>query len=170
MDSNTWLRGVNVDATLIEIRDDEHRVWEERALAGASIGTDPVAGLQAVIELDFAVSAMLRGDHNGKGALARILGAPGQDYQRALWYNLAGRHPLTLASAVAALRQLMTARAEMWLSAQRLGLEPTKEPEPYFTDRQEGPRGTFSAAFSLGSHWRDIAQGALTRKTEEGRL
>jgi hypothetical protein len=168
MDTNGWLAGVNIDATLIETRDDEHLPWEVRALAGASVGVEPVAGLQAVIELEIALTAVLRGDHLGKGALARILSAPGQDYQRALWFNLAGRHPLTVASGLTQLLKLMTVRTEMWLSAQRLGLEPTKEPEPYFTQRQEGPRGIYSPAFALGNHWRDIAQTTRSNNQEAG--
>lgn len=169
MDSNKWLKGVNVDATLIEVRDDEHAIWEERALAGASVGVDPVAGLQAVIDLDDALCGVLRGEHDGKVALARLLSNTGKDYQRALWYNLAGRDPLTVASALGALRKLMTARAEMWLSAQRLGLAPTKAEDPYVTDRQEGPRGVFNAAFALGTHWRPFAQGANSSTSEAGK-
>ena len=168
MDKDTWLYGINVDATLIETRDDEDLPWEIRALAGASVGVDSVAGLQAVIELEAALNAVLRGEYAGKSALARILSATSCDYQRALWYNLAGRHPLTVASALGELRKLMNARAEMWLMADRLGLEPTREPNPYFSDRPEGPRGIFSPAFSLGSHWRGIAEGAISTKTEAG--
>jgi hypothetical protein len=41
MNKDTWLYGINVDATLIERRDDEDLPWEERALAGASVGIDP---------------------------------------------------------------------------------------------------------------------------------
>lgn len=168
MDTNTWLAGVNIDVGLTEVRDNEDLHWETRALAGASVGVDPVAGLQAVIELEIALTAVLRGDPLGKSALARILSAPGQDYQRALWFNLAGRHPLTVASALTELLKLMTVRTEMWLSAQRLGLEPTKEDEPYFTDRQEGPRGIYSPAFALGNHWRDIAQITKSKSQEAG--
>ena len=61
----------------------------------------------------------------------------------------------------------MNARAEMWLSAERQGLEPTKEPDPYFTDRQEGPRGIFSPAFTLGSQWRGVAEGAFSKATQD---
>jgi hypothetical protein len=125
-----------------------------------------VAGLQAVIELETALTAVLRGDHAGKSALARILSATGHDYQRALWYNLAGRHPLTVASALSELRKVMEARAEMWLSAAAQALS-RRWSQPYFTDRQEGPRGIFSPAFSLGSQWRGIAEGAISKATED---
>jgi hypothetical protein len=163
MNKDTWLYGINVDATLIERRDDEALPWETRALAGASVGIEPVAGLQAVIELETALTAVLRGDHAGKSALARILSATGCDYQRALWYNLAGRHPLTVASALGELRKAMNARAEMWLSAERQGLEPTTEPNPYFTDRQEGPRG------SSARRSRSAASGAASPRGRSAR-
>src|SRR3546814_8904146 len=46
-----WLEGIDVDAALYDVRDDDAQAWEVRALAGASIGIDPIAGLRAVIEL-----------------------------------------------------------------------------------------------------------------------
>src|SRR3546814_13220438 len=39
-----WLEGIDVDAALYDIRDDDTQAWEVRALAGASIGIDPIAG------------------------------------------------------------------------------------------------------------------------------
>ena len=88
-----WLEGIDVDAALYDIRDDDTQAWEVRALAGASIGIDPIAGLRAVIELSTAMERIVRGENDGKAQLASILGRAGDDYQRCLWYTVAGRDP-----------------------------------------------------------------------------
>src|SRR3546814_16255744 len=88
-----WLEGIDVDAALYDIRDDDTQAWEVRALAGASIGIDPIAGLRAVIELSTAMERIVRGENDGKAQLASILGRAGDDYQCCLWYTCAGRDP-----------------------------------------------------------------------------
>src|SRR3546814_16746573 len=57
-----WLEGIDVDAALYDIRDDDTQAWEVRALAGASIGIDPISGLSAVIELSPALARSLRAE------------------------------------------------------------------------------------------------------------
>src|SRR3546814_4691152 len=76
-----WLEGIDVDAALYDIRDDDTQAWEVRALAGASIGIDPIAGLRAVIELRTAMERIVRGENDGKAQLASILGRAGDDYR-----------------------------------------------------------------------------------------
>ena len=71
---NLWLEGIDVDAALYDVRDDDTQAWEVRALAGASIGIDPIAGLRAVIELSTAMERIVRGEIEGKTQLATILG------------------------------------------------------------------------------------------------
>src|SRR3546814_16495455 len=82
-----WLEGIDVDAALYDIRDDDTQAWEVRALAGASIGIDPIAGLRAVIELSTAMERIVRGENDGKAQLASIIDRAGDDYQRCLWYT-----------------------------------------------------------------------------------
>src|SRR3546814_5982596 len=65
-----WLEGIDVDAALYDVRDDDAQAWEVRALAGASIGIDPIAGLRAVIELSSALERIVRGESEGKTQLA----------------------------------------------------------------------------------------------------
>ena len=136
-----WLEGIDVDAALYDIRDDDTQAWEVRALAGASIGIDPIAGLRAVIELSTAME------------LASILGRAGDDYQRCLWYTVAGRDPLAVATSFGELEKLMAARAMLWVEADDRGLTPAKADNPYWTTRPEGPPATFSDRFELGEHW-----------------
>ena len=158
MSADNWLRGVNVDEELVATRDNIHEVWEVRALAGASVGIDPIAGLAELSALGTAVDAVVRQEASGRAALAEILGR-GSDYQRCLWFSLAGRDPFSVASALTQLRDLMEARAEMWLSAQRAGHAPVTYANPYHAAAPEGPRGIYDPDFCLGIHWEGIADG-----------
>jgi hypothetical protein len=148
-----WVDGANVDDELVATRDDETLTWDIRVLAAASIGMDPAQGHAAVCELSDAIDGVVRNEQSGRAALAAILGRDVCDYQRCLWYTLAGRHPLAVATYIKELRQLMAGRAEMWLTAERKRKNPVKEPNPYQTDRAEGPLGHFDSDFRLGSHW-----------------
>jgi hypothetical protein len=47
--THDWLHDLNIDLGLIEVRDDPDTCWERRALAGASVGTDPGSPLQRPI-------------------------------------------------------------------------------------------------------------------------
>src|SRR3546814_3316108 len=113
-----WLEGIDVDAALYDMRDDDTQAWEVRALAGASIGIEPIAGLRAGIELSTAMERIVRGENDGKAQLASILGRAGDDYQRCLWYTVAGRDPLAVATSFGELEQLLAARAMLWVEAE----------------------------------------------------
>lgn len=158
---DVWLEGIDVDAALLDIRDDDSQSWDLRALAGASVGIDPIGGFRSVLELHDAVELIVRGEVEGKKRLARILGRTGDDYQRCLWFTVAGRDPLSVATGFNELEKLMAARATMWLEASRRGLDPTKLDNPYWTTRPEGPRGLFGDDFALGEHWRPYLPAEL---------
>ena len=159
-----WLEGIDVDAALYDVRDDDAQAWEVRALAGASIGIDPIAGLRAVIELSSALERIVRGESEGKTQLAAILDRAGDDYQRCLWYTVAGRDPLAVATSFGELEKLMAARALLWVEVGDRGLAPTKSDNPYWTTAPEGPRATFSDRFELGDHWRPYLPSELLQE------
>src|SRR3546814_20562219 len=70
-----WLEGIDVDAALYDVRDDDAQAWEVRALAGASIGIDPIAGLRAVIELSRALERIVRG-RSAERRVGKEVGSP----------------------------------------------------------------------------------------------
>src|SRR3546814_11636430 len=96
--TDQWLEGIDIDGALYDVRDDDSQTWEARALAGASIGIDAIAGFRAVLELCEAMNRIVRGEDDGKRRLAAILGRDGDDYQRSLWYLVAGRDPISVAT------------------------------------------------------------------------
>ena len=162
--TDQWLEGIDIDGALYDVRDDDSQTWEARALAGASIGIDAIAGFRAVLELCEAMNRIVRGEDDGKRRLAEILGRGGDDYQRCLWYSVAGRDPLAVATCFSELEKLMAARASLWVDASRRGLAPSKTDNPYWTSSPEGPRAKFDAQFELGEHWTPFLPAELLQE------
>ncbi|MDT1000429.1 hypothetical protein RNI08_32370, partial [Pseudomonas aeruginosa] len=77
------------------------------------------------------IDRIVAGDPDGKRELAEILGDARNDYQRCLWYTLAGRHPFAIATDVRWLTGLLRARDAQWMAAHKAGRTVTKEPSPY---------------------------------------
>jgi hypothetical protein len=148
-----WKRDIEIDLGLAEVRDcpDEH--WTMRALAGASVGVDPEDALSAATELSGAVNGLMAGHHGAKAALATVLGACGNDYQRCLWYVLAGRDPLGTSVDLGRLVELLGGRAALSRDAAVNGTGVRMEADPYVTDKVDGPLGVFAGDFTLGSQW-----------------
>ncbi|GAO52922.1 hypothetical protein [Novosphingobium sp. MD-1] len=157
--THDWLHNLNIDLGLIEVRDDPDTCWERRALAGASVGVDPQAALVEAYALCCTIDRLLAGDPDGKRELAEILGDDRNDYQRCLWYTLAGRHTFAIATDLRWLVALLRARDDQWEAARKAGRPVTKEPEPYVSDRADGPLGLFDQTFDLGPQWQGIAEG-----------
>jgi hypothetical protein len=99
------------------------------------------------------VSGLMAGKVEAKSALAAILGGQGNDYQRCLWYNLAGRDPLGTAVDLGRLVELLAGRAALARRGAVLGSGVVAEREPYVTDAADGPLGVFSDDFTLGAQW-----------------
>src|SRR3546814_13127129 len=144
----------DIDGALYDVRDDDSQTWKARALAGASIGIDAIAGFRAVLELCEAMNRIVRGEDDGKRRLAEILGRDGDDYQRCLWYSVAGRDPLAVATCFSELEKLLAARASLWVETSRRGLATSKTDNPYWTSSPEGPRAKVDAQFGLGGRKR----------------
>jgi hypothetical protein len=152
-----WTRDLDLDLGLIEIRDcaDEH--WTLRALAGASVGVDPEDAFSAAAELAEAVNSLMAGLDMAKVALATILGGRGNDYQRCLWYALAGRDPLGTAVDLGRLVEVLDARRALACKAAATGTGVAVARDPYVTDVADGPLGVFSPQFTLGPQWQPFA-------------
>ena len=155
--TTNWMRDLDLDLGLIEIRDcaDEH--WTLRALAGASVGVDPEDAFSAAAELADAVNGLMAGFDCAKVAVATILGGRGNDYQRCLWYALAGRDPLGTAVDLGRLVELLGARRALARKAAVTGTGVAVARDPYVTDEADGPLGVYSPEFTLGPQWHPFA-------------
>lgn len=153
-----WTKNIDIDLGLTEIRDSGDEMWTLRALAGSSVGVDPEEAYSAAHELSNAVNGLMAGIDGAKAALATILGGRGNDYQRCLWYALAGRDPLGTAVDLARLVDLLGRRRKVAREAAAAMTGVTVAHDPYVTDEVDGPLGTFSADFMLGRQWRPFAE------------
>ncbi|MGL5839644.1 MAG: hypothetical protein ACRCY3_14205 [Sphingorhabdus sp.] len=93
-----WLDPFDPDLHLKEVRDDPDAPWTRRALAGVSVGIPTRSGFQKCEELLNAILMICNGIGAGKIKLAEILSAKRDDYQRCLWFALAGRDPWAIIS------------------------------------------------------------------------
>ena len=158
-----WLRNIDVELGLLELRDcvDEH--WTMRAIAGASVGVDPEDALSAATELSAVVNGLMAGHTDAKAQLATILGGRGNDYQRCLWYNLAGRDPLGTSVDLGRLVELLARRAALAREAAVTGSGVRLAVDPYVTDEADGPLGVFRQDFTLGVQWSPFTDTVLRR-------
>jgi hypothetical protein len=124
---------------------------------------DPEDALSAASELSRAVDGLMAGHAGAKATLAAVLGGRGNDYQRCLWYMLAGRDPLGTAVDLGRLVELLGGRAALARDAAVNGSGVSVESDPYVTDQADGPLGVFPADFTLGVHWSPFVDTAHSR-------
>lgn len=172
MISDEFLDEINVDTALIDASEHEFSGTIERALALLSIGTDPVQGYYAAEEMASAVNLLAHDQQTARHRLAEILSRPGSDYQRALFYALAGRGIYHNSPYLNGLVQLMKARCDMWCELRNAGRAARVAYNAYVVPGGEGPRGQFDPDFELSEIdqaaiglWDDVA--AMERKPRE---
>ena len=83
--------GFDLDITLTDAALDEANRPTRRMLANACIGIDPFDAYYASLELFEALQAVHEECADAKAKLARILSTRCDDFQRCLYYSLAGR-------------------------------------------------------------------------------
>lgn len=150
---------LDIDLGLIEVRDNPDESWTMRALAGHSVGMPAEDGFLAARELHEAVSWAADGRPEGKRRLAEILGCRGDDYQRALYYSVAGRSPAGMILHLRRLVAIMQARSDAAYEAVLNGYAVAAADPPYrFFDEADGPRGRFEEDFDFGPAWDGIAR------------
>ena len=152
-----YLCDIDVDQALIEARDNCQEIWTRRALAGVSVGVEVADAAQSAAELLNTVNLLCAGRPEGKTKLAGILGRQRDDYQRALWYNLAGRGPLTIVSDLAWLVALLDRRMAIARLARRRLCKTATLRAPYVAPEPEAPLGSYPTDFALGEAWDGLA-------------
>jgi hypothetical protein len=154
---------VDLDLGLIEVRDNPDEHWTMRALAGHSVGMPVEAGYRAALDLQRAVGLLANGVETGKKELTKILGADRIDYQRALFYALAGRGPIAMVTDLNRLVYLMRARQSVAGWAKAKGLITTRQNSPYCGyDGPEVSPGQYCANFDLKDAWDGLVGSSLS--------
>ncbi|RIA46401.1 hypothetical protein DFR49_0942 [Hephaestia caeni] len=145
---------VDIDIVLVDASLDSVQRPERRAIAALSIGVEANDAYFAVAELRDAVDMVGKRHPGGQAKLGRILGTRCDDYQRAIYYALAGRGASHMLDDLDWLAAILEARGRV----SREYAVTTPIP-PYVAAEPDGPVGCFTPSFPLGSSWRSFRVG-----------
>lgn len=124
-----------------------------RAIANLAIGMEVEDAYYSTRELREAVSWVHEGTAGGKAKLTQILGNRCDDFQRALYYALAGRGVVLMLDDLLWLEGLLEARGRVAASARRAKVAAMPLAEPYVAKEADGPVGVFGTDFVQGPSW-----------------
>ena len=124
-----------------------------RAIAAASIGVEPDDAYYSVRELREACEWIHESDPAGKKKLVQILGTACDDYQRCIYYNLAGRGVCVLLDDLRWLEEILLGRGRVAGFVHRRKLPRLLAKAPYVAAEPDGPLGKFEPEFAIGASW-----------------
>ena len=153
MKRSKFIGAFDLDVTLRDAALDAANRSTRRMIANAAIGMDTEDAYYAARELREAVEWVHEGIEDGKRKLAAILGNDCDDYQRCLYYGLAGRGVVGMLDDLMWLEDILEARGRVAgaLRAKRLRAAPLVD--PYVARAPDGPVGRFSDDFQEGPSW-----------------
>ncbi len=143
-DLNITLRDAAVDDTNRPTR---------RMLANACIGVDAFDAYYAALELFEALQAVHECNAGSKAKLARILSTRCDDFQRCLYYSLAGRGVIQMLSDLEWLLGILRARTMVSAVLLRSGGAVRTSNPPYVSAEPDGPVANGDTDFELGASW-----------------
>ena len=126
----------------------------KRVLAGLCIGVDEEDAFAAVNELHAAVVAAAEAGTARAERLMEVLSNRAcDDFQRALYYALAGRGIDNMVSSLRWLREILRIRRRASSWARISDVPMVREANPYVSDRPDGPVPTFDPDIQVGPSW-----------------
>jgi hypothetical protein len=147
------LDNFDLDITLRDAGCDENLLPMQRAAANLCIGMDINDAYLSVRELPQAVEWIHNGVPEGRRKLVDVLGSECDDFQRAIYYALAGRGVVEQLDTLQWLMRLLKARGQVAgeLSRKRVYRRPLVS--PYVAAEPDGPLVARTATFELGASW-----------------
>lgn len=144
---------LDLDITLRDAAVDETNRPTRRMLANACVGVDAFDAYYATLELFDALQSVHEGIAGGKAKLARILSTHCDDFQRCLYYSLAGRGVIQMLSDLEWLFSMLRARTEISAALLRSGGAVRSGNPPYVSAEPDGPVVSGDTDFELGASW-----------------
>ncbi|MDT0510131.1 hypothetical protein [Novosphingobium sp. MMS21-SN21R] len=143
----------DLDIALRDASCDLNVLPPRRAIAALCIGVDVDDANLSVRELREAVSLVHENAPGGRAKLAQILSTSCDDFQRAIYYCLAGRGVVEMAEAMDWLLGMLKARGRTaaWLSRSRVSRKDLVS--PYVAEAPDGPLVSSNPDFELGQSW-----------------
>ena len=149
MTIDDFMDDIDLDSALEDLAQDCRATTVLRMMALLSIGTDPYKAWAAAAELAAAIGELDRSEAAAKQKIAAILARRGWDYQRGLFYIMAGRGLFANWTELSRLLRLLDARRKL-LDYALAGEHCPKPPVAAYRDKGgEGPRGAYDAEFDL---------------------
>ncbi len=143
----------DLDVTLRDAELDPNCRPTKRMLANASIGVEPFDAYYSARELYETLQGVFQGLPNAKARLTQILSCHCDDYQRCLYYALAGRGVVQMLDDLEWLFELLGPRCQMSGHLLRSGQHPAPMVNPYVSSEPDGPVPARNADFTEGPSW-----------------
>ena len=133
----------DLDIALRDAGVDEMNRPTRRSLANASCGVEAFDAYHSARELSETLEALHEGERGAKRKLTQVLSCGCDDYQRCLYYTLAGRGVLQMLDDLEWLLDLLKAR----------GALPQVQVNPYVSAEPDGPVPARGSDFEQGASW-----------------
>lgn len=143
----------DLDVTLRDASLDEQNRPTRRMIANACIGIEAFEAYYSIRELSEALEAVHEGRSRAKARLVRILATRCDDFQRCIYYCLAGRGVVQMLDDLDWLLNLLEARSVISADLFRTGDYPIPIPSPYVAAEPDGPVVSSDESFEEGASW-----------------
>ena len=153
MQPSIYVERFDLDITLRDAALDTENRPARRAIANLSIGMEVEDAYYSTRELREAVQWVHEGVSGGKKKLTTILGTRCDDYQRALYYALAGRGVVEMLDDLIWLEELLVDRGRVAAAVRRAPATAMPLVDPYVAKEPDGPVGAYDAEFEEGPSW-----------------
>lgn len=155
------LANFDLDISLRDAACDPELLPQQRIVANLSLGMEIDDAYLSVRELHQAVDWVHHGVPEGRAKLAAILSNACDDFQRALYYALAGRGVVEMLDTLEWLQGLLKARGRIAASLSRARIARRPVVSPYVAAEPDGPLVSADSGFELGAAW-SVDQGPRT--------
>lgn len=143
----------DLDIALRDASLDEYNRPTRRSLANASIGVESFDAYYSAQELFEALQAVHDGLPAAQRKLTQVLSCQCDDYQRCLYYTMAGRGVIQMLDDLEWLIDLLRARCTVSASLFKSGKHPVVQINPYVSAEPDGPVPARNSEFDQGSSW-----------------
>jgi hypothetical protein len=124
-----------------------------RMIANSAIGVEVDDAYYSLRELREAISWIHEGDTRGKPKLARMLSNECDDYQRCIYYSLAGRGIVQMLDDLEWLEDILETRARIVGQVRRAKERCMPLTSPYVSAEPDGVLPAPEAGFRQGPSW-----------------
>lgn len=143
----------DLDMQLREASVDEKNRPTRRMIANACIGVEAFDAYYSVRELTEILKDIFEGRARAKSKLTRILSTQCDDFQRCIYYCLAGRGIIQMLDDLDWLLAMLAARAVVSGECFRRAEPPIAPVNPYVAAQPDGPVVAADAVFEEGPSW-----------------